>query len=158
MRAIENITYEELHAGDYATFTETLSEDELILFAAQSGNINPAELTTDAVQKSTYSDKIGYGMWAANILNTAVTSVIPGPGTIHLEQELNFSGKVELGDTLSARLTIFEKLERNRVAINCEVRNQNDDVVVHGVATVVAPTQKISVNETSLPRVLIENQ
>lgn len=42
---LENITYDELNEGDTATFTRTLTEDELVLFAAVSGDVNPVHLT-----------------------------------------------------------------------------------------------------------------
>ncbi|HBF94050.1 MAG TPA: 3-hydroxybutyryl-CoA dehydratase, partial [Marinobacter adhaerens] len=41
---LENITYDELNEGDTATFTRTLTEDELVLFAAVSGDVNPVHL------------------------------------------------------------------------------------------------------------------
>ena len=79
MRVIENITYDELHIGDYATFTKTLTEDELVLFAAANGDINPIQLNLELARKSTYKERIGYGMWAGTLITSAVSCRGQGP-------------------------------------------------------------------------------
>ena len=155
MRVLENITYDELHVDDYATFTKTLTEEQLILFAAASSDINPQSLTLEAVKKELLKPEIGYGMWSESIITAALSNVIPGPGTIYLEQDLKFEQKVEIGNTLTVKLTIVEKLERHRVLINCEVTNQDNELVVSGIAKVIAPTDKVSTEQPELPRIKI---
>jgi len=156
MRALENITYEELHAGDYATFSKTLTEEELVLFAAASGDVNPVSMDTEFASKSTFKERIGHGMWSGSLISAALSTVIPGPGTIHLEQHMKFNLPVKLGDTLTVRLTVKEKQDRNRVIFECEVNNQDADLVVSGEAKVIAPTEKISLETPVLPRIVID--
>jgi len=157
MRAIENLTYDELHVGDYATFTKTLNDEELVLFAAASGDVNPVSMDIEHASKATNKERIGHGMWAGSLISTALASVIPGPGTIHLEQQLKFQSAVALGDTLTVKLTVKEKLERHRVMLECEVINQDNQVVVTGESKVIAPTDKVSLEKPELPRVTIES-
>lgn len=157
MRVIENITYDELHIGDYATFTKTLTEDELVLFAAASGDINPVSLDTEYAKKTTYKERIGHGMWAGSLISAALSTVIPGPGTVHLEQNLKFNGAIRLGDTLTVTLTVKEKLERHRVTMDCTVKNQDNVEILTGTSLVVAPTEKVSLQEPNLPRIEIES-
>jgi len=156
MRALENITYDELHIGDYATFTKTLTEEELVLFAAASGDVNPVNLDTEYASHTTFKERIGHGMWSGSLISAALSTVIPGPGSIHLEQQLKFNLPVKLGDTLTVKLSVHEKLERNRIIFNCEVSNQDGEMVVSGEAKVIAPTEKISMEEPTLPRIKIE--
>jgi acyl dehydratase len=155
MRVLENVTYDELHIGDYATFTKTLTEEQLILFAAASIDTNPQSLMLEAVKKDLLKADIGYGMWSESIITAAISNVIPGPGTIYLEQQLKFERKVDIGNTLTVKLTIKEKLERHRVIINCEVTNQDSELVVSGEAKVIAPTDKVCIKQSELPRVKI---
>ena len=155
MRVLENITYDELHIGDYATFTKTLTDEQLVLFAAASSDINPQSLDLADVKKELLKVDIGYGMWSESIISAAISNVIPGPGTIYLEQQLKFVRELELGDTLTVKLTVKEKLERHRVILNCEVKNQNSDLVVSGEAKVIAPIEKISIEQSELPRIKI---
>jgi len=155
MRVLENIIYDELQTGDYATFTKTLTEEQLVLFAAASCDKNPQSLTLEAVKKDLLKADIGYGMWSESIISAAISNVIPGPGTIYLEQQLKFDRKVDIGNTLTVKLTIKEKLERHRVIINCEVTNQDSELVVSGEAKVIAPIEKISIEQSELPRIKI---
>jgi len=157
MRVIENITYDELHEDDYATFTKTLTEDELVLFAAASGDVNPVSLDPEYAKKSTYKERIGHGMWAGSLISAALSTVIPGPGTVHLEQNLKFNEPVRLGDTLTVTLTVKEKHERHRVSMDCSVRNQHNQEIITGTSLVVAPTDKVSLEEPTLPRIEIES-
>lgn len=51
--------------------------------------------------------------------------MMPGPGTIYLEQSLAFKRPVRLSGTLSTKLTMLRKEPRNRVALGCQVCNQH---------------------------------
>ena len=156
MRVLENITYEELQINDYATFTKTLSDENLVLFAATRGNLPVASLNVEAAKKVVFDEKIGYGMWASSLISTAFDKVIPGPGSIYLEQSLKFNMKVNLGDTLTVKLTVDEKIEDHRVIFSCEVKNQDGDTVIEGSSKVIAPTEKLSIDQASLPKVTVE--
>jgi len=155
MEALENITYDELNIGDSASYTRTLTEEELILFAAVSGDVNPVHLDKEYASKTLFKERIAHGMWSGALISAALATVIPGPGTIYLEQSLNFKRPVKLEDTLTIKLTVLRKEEGNRVAFECEVINQEDKVVVTGEATVIAPTEKISLDRPILPRITI---
>jgi 3-hydroxybutyryl-CoA dehydratase len=155
MRVLENIIYDELQDNDYATFTKTLSEESLILFAASSEHITLSGLDPEAIRNSVYREDIGYGMWASSLISNAFSKVMPGPGSIYLEQDLSFSLPVKLGDTLTVKLTVKEKLAHNRVIFLCDVQNQEAQTVVTGEAIVIAPSEKISLEQESLPKVCI---
>ena len=157
MRVLENITYDELQICDYATFTQTLSAGNLLLFAVSSGSLPSATLDLEIAKKSLYKEDFGYAMWVSELISTAFAKVIPGPGSIYLEQKLKFHNRVEFNDILTVKLTVQEKREEHRVVFNCEVRNQDTDLVVTGESIIIAPTDKISLNQTSLPSVNIES-
>lgn len=157
MRVLENIIYDELQENDYATFTKTLNEETLILFAAASEQITLSSLDMDAIQKAVYRDDIGYGLWASSLISNAFSKVMPGPGSIYLEQDLKFCKPVQLGDTLTVRLTVTEKLPNNRIIFHCEVHNQEGEAIVSGIAKVIAPSEKISLEQETLPLVNINS-
>jgi len=155
MEALENIVYKELQVGDSATYTRTLTEEELILFAAVSGDINPLHLDPEFAAQTIFRERIAHGMWSGALISAALATVMPGPGTIYLEQNLNFRLPVKLDDTLTVNLAVAEKLPKNRVLIYCEVTNQDNDMVVSGNAKVIAPTEKLSLDRPQLPRITI---
>jgi acyl dehydratase len=153
---LENITYDELQEGDSATYVRTLTEDELVLFAAVSGDVNPVHLDSEFAAESVFRERIAHGMWSGSLISAALATVMPGPGTIYLEQSLAFKRPVKLDDTLTVNLKVQSKDRKNRVIFSCDVRNQNDEQVVSGDAKVIAPTQKMSFNKPRLPKITIE--
>ena len=65
---------------------------------------------------------------------------LPGPGTIYLGQELKFTKPVRFGDTVTATATVLEKNEaKNTLKLETVCTNQNGDVVIKGLATVMPP-------------------
>tara|TARA_R110002167_G_scaffold23169_1_gene82543 strand:+ start:749 stop:1234 length:486 start_codon:yes stop_codon:yes gene_type:complete len=158
MRVLENITYDELQDNDYATFTKTLSEESLVLFAAASEHIKLTGLDSDTIKNAVFREDIGYGMWASSLISNAFSKVMPGPGSIYLEQNLKFSLPVQIGDTLTVKLTVKEKIANHRVIFICDVQNQEGENVVSGEAIVIAPSEKISLEQETLPKVSINTQ
>ncbi|MGO1749234.1 MAG: MaoC/PaaZ C-terminal domain-containing protein [Marinobacter sp.] len=153
---LENITYDELHEGDTATFTRTLSEDELVLFAAVSGDCNPVHLDSEFAANSMFGERIAHGMWSGSLISAALATVMPGPGTVYLDQSLSFKRPVKLDDTLTVNLTVLRKDTKNRVVIRCIVTNQDNRKVVTGEAKVIAPTEKVCLYKPALPKITIE--
>ncbi len=153
---LKNITYDELQVGDSATFSRTLAEDELVLFAAMSGDVNPVHLDAEFAASTPFKERIAHGMWSGSLISAALATVLPGPGTIYLEQNLAFKRPVKVQDTLTVNLTVLAKEAKNRVLIGCDVRNQNGQKVVTGEARVMAPTQSLTLPRPTLPRITIE--
>lgn len=154
---LENITYSELNEGDSATYVKTLSEDELVLFAAVTGDLNPVHLDSEYAAESMFKERVAHGMWSGSLISAALATVMPGPGTVYLEQSLSFKRPVKLDDTLTVTLSVLRKEAQNRVVFKCDVRNQNNQRVVTGEARVIAPTEKVSLNKPRLPKITIES-
>ncbi len=155
MALLVNKTYEEIQVGDTATLERALTEKELVLFAAVSGDVNPVHLDAEFAKTTMFGEQIAHGMWSGSLISAALATVLPGPGTIYLGQELSFRRPVKLADTLTVTLTVKEKLSKNRVVIDTLVTNQNDEKVVVGTATVMAPTEKSELQAPELPAITI---
>ncbi|WP_298447329.1 MaoC/PaaZ C-terminal domain-containing protein [uncultured Marinobacter sp.] len=153
---LENITYDELNQGDTATFTRSLTEKELVLFAAVSGDYNPVHLDQDYAASSMFGERIAHGMWSGSLISAALATVMPGPGTVYLEQSLAFKRPVKLDDTLTVNLTVLSKEPKNRVIFQCDVINQNNQKVVTGEAKVIAPSEKVKLYKPTLPKISID--
>jgi len=79
-------------------------------------------------------------MLTAGFISAVLGMQLPGPGTIYLGQELKFTAPVRFGDTIKAEVEIIEKIEeKNRLKLSTICVNQNGDVVLKGVATVMPP-------------------
>ena len=153
MQTLENRTYEELAIGERASLSHQVEERDLLLFAAVSGDVNPVHLDEDFAVATPFKGRIAHGMFSGALISAAIACELPGPGTIYIGQELSFLRPVRLGDTVTIELEILEKLPKNRVKIATRVINQDGKQVVDGTATVMAPTEKVSIPRPQAPAV-----
>ena len=157
MEVLENITYDEIKIGDQCHFSKTLTEDDILMFATVSGDINPVHLDEDFARNTIFKKRIAHGMWSGSLVSAALATVMPGPGTIYLNQSFNFHRPVMLGDTLQVTLCAeTKKDDKNIVVFSCDVKNQHEKTVLTGEAQVIAPTQKISIPRPKLPQLQVK--
>jgi 3-hydroxybutyryl-CoA dehydratase len=65
---------------------------------------------------------------------------LPGPGTIYLSQFMEFKAPVRIGDTVTARVEVKEKVaEKNRVKLRTTCVNQDGTLLVDGEALIMPP-------------------
>jgi phosphate acetyltransferase len=137
MELIENRTFDEIKIGDIATLERTLTEQDIMLFAVMSGDINPAHVDPEYAMSSRFREVIGHGMWSGALISTVLGTMFPGPGTIYLGQNLRF---------------------RRPVVLETECVNQDGEVVVSGTAEVIAPTEKVQRPKVYLPAVHLDDK
>lgn len=141
---VENFTYNEISLGQSAQLVRTLTLDDIRAFAAVSGDTNPAHLDPVYADASLFHGVIAHGMWGGALISALLGTVFPGPGTIYLEQVLHFSKPVRIGDTLTVRVTVSAKDDqKQRLELDCQVQNQRGERVLHGLARVIAPSEKV---------------
>ncbi len=154
MQYIENRTFDEIKVGDSAELTRTLKLGDIELFAVMSGDVNPAHVDAEYAQSDMFHKVIAHGMWGGALISAVLGTELPGPGTIYLNQNLNFRKAVGLGDTVTVRITVTEKsAEHHHVTLYCLCTNQSGETVIEGQALVVAPTQKVRRPRVMLPEV-----
>ncbi len=133
-------TYDQLAIGDSAAFSKTVSETDVYLFAGITGDMNPAHVNAVAAAGNMFKQRIAHGMLTGSFISTVLAMHLPGPGTIYLSQELQFRAPVFIGDTITARVELIEKLEpRKWTKFKTQVHNQDGKLVVDGTATVIPP-------------------
>jgi phosphotransacetylase/acyl dehydratase len=159
MAVIENRTFDEINVGDIATLERTLTEQDIMLFAVMSGDINPAHVDPDYATSSRFREVIGHGMWTGALISTVLGTDFPGPGTIYLSQSLRFRRPVKVGDTISIKVTAKEKdAGKGKVVLDTECTNQDGEIVVSGAAEVIAPKEKVSRPAIYLPAVHLDDK
>lgn len=155
MTQLTNTPYEALEVGQKATYSKTVGEKDIQLFAAMSGDRNPVHLDAEFAAGTMFKERIAHGMFSGALISAAVACTLPGPGTIYLGQTMKFTRPVKFGDTLTVQLEILEKLPKFRVRIGTRVVNQRDEIVVDGEAEILAPRSQQTVNLPELPPISI---
>jgi 3-hydroxybutyryl-CoA dehydratase len=130
---------EDLHPGLAATLTRTVSDADIVAFAAATGDANPVHLDETFARTTPFAGRIVHGMLSAALISAVLGTELPGAGTIYLSQTLKFRAPVRPGDTVVTTVTVREVLqEKGRVVLEtvCKV---NAQVVLEGEAVVLAP-------------------
>ena len=130
----------EMKLGDSASHSKTISETDVYLFAGITGDLNPAHVNESVASASRFGGRIAHGILSAGLISAVLAMQLPGPGTIYMGQELRFTKPVFFGDTITATVTVAELIpEKNRAILDTVCTNQNGDVVIKGMATVMPP-------------------
>ncbi len=126
---------EDLRVGMTATYSKTITEADIVMFAGVSGDINAMHVNEEFASTTAFKGRIAHGMLSASVISAAVANRLPGPGTIYLNQQLNFLAPVRPGDTVSATVSVREIGERGRAILDtiCTVKGIK---VIDGEATV----------------------
>ncbi|HHF0526626.1 TPA: bifunctional enoyl-CoA hydratase/phosphate acetyltransferase [Legionella anisa] len=155
---LENVTFNELEVGRQASLSKTLTQDDINLFAAMSGDVNPAHVDPVFAKSTIFHGIVGHGMWSGTLISALLGTVLPGPGTIYLEQDIQFKKPVHLGDTITITLMVKDKRTNKPIVIfGCKGVNQRGETVIEGLATVLAPTEKMRVARAHLPSIEMYN-
>lgn len=155
---IENVTYDEISIGQIARMSRQLTIADIQAFAAVSGDTNPAHLDADYANDTVFHGVIAHGMWSGALISALLGTEFPGPGTIYVNQDLHFIRPVRIGDTLTVTVTVTTKEDaKKRLTLDCDVINQHGEKVVTGVATVLAPSQKVKRPRSFAPHIQLFN-
>lgn len=137
---MKGITIGEMKIGDSASFTKTITDTDIYLYAGISGDFNPAHVNQVEAEKGMFGKRIAHGMLSAGLISAVLGTMLPGPGTIYMGQELRFTKPVFVGDTITATITVAELIpEKNRAKLETVCTNQDGEVVIKGMATVMPP-------------------
>lgn len=129
-----------LTIGQKAEFTKTISKEDVFLFAQISGDINPLHLDEKFASKTIFEKPIAHGILSAGLISSVIANILPGEGSIYLEQYLKFLAPVYHGDTLTASVEIIELIyEKKQILLRTDVFNQEKKHVITGNARVKNP-------------------
>jgi len=131
--------FEDLEIGTTASFSKTVTDADIVLYAGVSGDTNPVHLDQDYASKTMFKSRIAHGMLTASFLSAVLGARMPGPGAIYLSQSLRFRAPVRIGDTVRATATVTAldaKRRRATLETKCTVAGA---VVVDGEAVVMLP-------------------
>ena len=136
---MQAIFLEDLSIGQSATLTRTVSAEDLVAFAAVTGDDNPVHLDEAYAATTAFKTRIAHGMLSAGYISAVIGTRLPGPGAIYVSQALRFRRPVRIGDTVTTTATVSEiDLERARVGLTT-VCTVDGKAVLEGEAVVMAP-------------------
>jgi 3-hydroxybutyryl-CoA dehydratase len=134
-------TFDEIQIGETASFTKTITETDVYLFAGISGDFNPLHVNEEYAKTSPFKTRIAHGGLAASLLANVLGMKLPGLGTVALEVTQKFRNAVYFGDTVTVAVTVSKKIERMKVIeMNILWSNQRGETVSKGSCRVLPPS------------------
>ncbi|HET6614543.1 MAG TPA: MaoC family dehydratase [Dehalococcoidia bacterium] len=128
-----------IEIGHTVTFTKTVSEEDVVLFAKVTGDNQPLHLDDAFAAKTRFKKRIAHGMLSAGFISAALgTKLTPDAIVVYLSQQLRFRLPVAIGDTITAEVEVTAiDPEKNVVTLRTDCVNQAGEAVVKGEATVM---------------------
>ena len=133
-------TIDQIELGQSARFSKTITETDVYGFAGITGDFNPAHVDEEYAKGTYFKERIAHGMLSASFISTVIGTMLPGPGTIYMGQNVKFMAPVKFGDTITAEAEVIEIIaDKKRIRLKTTCTNQEGTIVVDGEALVSPP-------------------
>ena len=133
--------FEDLHIGQSASLGKTITEADILMYAAVSLDTNPVHIDAEAAKASIFGERIAHGMLSAGLISALLGTRLPGPGTLSMRQTLRFAAPVKIGATVKATVEVTAlnpEKKRATLKTTCTV---GDELVIEGEAYVQVPSR-----------------
>jgi 3-hydroxybutyryl-CoA dehydratase len=124
--------------GDEVTFSKTVSETDVYLFAGITGDFSPNHVNEAYMKRSAYGQRIAHGALLVGFMSTTSTRIIEQivaretsetPVSLGYDR-IRFLKPVFIDDTITVRYVIEEiDIERRRSRASISVANQHGETV-----------------------------
>ena len=121
--------------GDVAELSRTVSAVDIQRFTEISGDRNPLHYDLDAAKSSRFGEIVVQGGITSAILNAVVAEKLPGPGTVFLNINWNFTAPVRPGDTITCHVEVIEvRNDKPVTKLRTTVTRDDGTVALEGTA------------------------
>lgn len=130
----------ELNVGDYAESTKRIEDKDVVMFSEVSGDKNPVHLDEEYASTTRFKHRIAHGHLVSSLFSALLGTELPGEGSIYLGQDIRYLKPVYLNDEIKAVVKVVElDTTRNRVKLETSAYNQNNEMVISGMAEIMPP-------------------
>lgn len=112
--------------GETATRTLTVTEEHVEAFAEITGDRNPLHFDDEFAAGTRFGRRVVQGGLTTGLLHALVAMDLPGPGSVFLSQDWEFTAPVYIGDTITATATVAS-VHASKPVTGLEVRVERDD-------------------------------
>jgi acyl dehydratase len=129
---------EALKIGESVSFSKTISESDVYLFAGITGDFSPNHINEEYMKSTKYKKRIAHGVLSIGLASTASTMM----GNIHRERRpdvvranygydrIRFIKPIFIGDTITVHYTIKSiNMEKNTIISDVRIINQRQELV-----------------------------
>ena len=125
----------DLHVGQRAFRSITLTADHVKAYAELTGDYNPLHFDAEFTSRTKFGKLVVQGGLTTGLLHALVAMELPGPGTVFLSQNWNFTAPVFIGDTITAEAEVLSVHATKPVTqLKMIIRRQDGETVLEGEA------------------------
>lgn len=129
-----------LEVGHKASFTKTVALEDIVQFAAVTGDANPLHLDEEYARNTRFHQRIAHGILSIGFISAALGTQLCGPQAtvIYLTQNVRFLRPVLAGDIITAMVEVKSiDVVRSSATVSTDCFNQRGEQVVAGEALVL---------------------
>jgi acyl dehydratase len=121
--------------GDTAEMSRAVSAADIEQFTNLSGDRNPLHYDVAAAERSGFGEIVVQGGITSAILNAVVAAKLPGPGTVFLNVNWDFTAPVRPGDVITGRVEVTSVREDKPITtLKTTVTRDDGTVALKGSA------------------------
>jgi acyl dehydratase len=127
------VTWTPPAVGATATWSRTITAEDVEAFARISGDRNPLHFDADFAGRTRAGGLIAHGGLTTALFNALVAQELPGPGSVFLHQEWDYPAPVPIGDTVTAEAVVLEaRADKPITRLRCVARRSDGTEVLRG--------------------------
>lgn len=150
--------FDAIQVGDEASLAHRITAEDVVAFAALTGDHNPLHVDPDYAKGTEFRRQVVHGMLSASFISTLIGMLLPGPGALWTSQTLNFRGPAFIGDTITVKGIVRQKVVAVRyLALDISITNQFGQEIVNGQSTVkvIHTPRTRSMSNDNQPRTIV---
>lgn len=123
--------------GAKATWTRTITGEDVVAYASITGDRNPLHFDEAFASATRFGELVVHGGLTAGLFNALVAQELPGPGSVFIHQEWDYTAPVRPGDTVTAEAEVIEaRADKPITRLRCIARRQDGVEVLKGECVV----------------------
>lgn len=119
--------------GARVTFSKTVGESDVYLFAGITGDLSPNHVNEEYMKATPYGQRIAHGVLIVGFMSTCSTKIIEQlerPAVSYGYDRIRFVKPVFIGDTITVEYEVTEQdLEDEKTFARITVTNQRGELV-----------------------------
>jgi acyl dehydratase len=124
-----------LYVGQTASRSLTLTVAHVKTYAELTGDYNPLHFDVGFVSRTKFGRLVVQGGLTTGLLHALVATDLPGPGTVFMSQNWNFTAPVYIGDTITALAEVLKVHATKPVTqLKMTITRQDGETALEGEA------------------------
>lgn len=133
------LSISEITIGMTASYSQTISIEDVNAFASISGDKNPVHLDEEYAANSRFKKRIAHGLLTASFFSALFGTKLPGTGCVYVSQNLIFKRPVYINDVVEA-VVIVESIDiKTKRVFFKTIAKVGGKVVIDGEAEIFIP-------------------